>query len=402
MKLVFDDPQLSFELLRTVGHGIYGGSDIGECLTTAYRIKEGDFQSWYEEWLKTADRVRNIADDCLAGGHTVSAREAYLRASNYYRSAEFFLHEDHTDPRILLVWGASRDCFVKAAKLFSPPIEAVEIPYEETSLPAYFMRVDDSGAPRATVIGQTGYDGTGEELYFDIGAAALRRGYNCLVFEGPGQGRVIREQKVYFRPDWEKVVTPVVDYLLTRPEVDSHRMALWGISFGGYLVPRAACYERRIAACIANGGIYDVFDGVVSKWPYPPEDLKEYIRQDPAGFDEACREMAKSSSEMRWAMQDGIWKFGVNTPSEWMNKMAECTLKGIADRIACHLLVCDSETEQFFAGQAQQLYDAVICPKEYMLFTIEESAEEHCQIGAHALQHQRIFDWLDDTMAKIA
>jgi hypothetical protein len=106
MKIVLHDPDFSFQLLRTIGHTVYGGADIGECLSTAYRIKEGNFESWYEEWLKTANRICNIADSCLADSQITSAREAYLRASNYYRSAEFYLHADPTDPRILQTWGS--------------------------------------------------------------------------------------------------------------------------------------------------------------------------------------------------------------------------------------------------------------------------------------------------------
>ena len=402
MKIVFQDPEFSFQLLRAIGNAVYGGADIGECLSTAYRIKEGDFESWYQEWLKTADRVRKIADKCLAGGHRVSAREAYLRASNYYRSAEFYLHGDPSDPRILQTWGKSRECFSKAAQLFSPPFQAVEISYEGTTLPGYFFRVDDSGTPRPTLLLHTGFDGTVEELYFDGGAAALRRGYNCLAFEGPGQGRVIREQKIYFRPDWERVVTPVVDYALTRPEVDPHRIALMGLSLGGYLAPRAAAYEHRIVACIANGGVFDFFEGVTAKYPESPEAIKEHIIQDPSAFDAEMREAARSNSELRWSMEDGMWKFGATSPSEWMLKITDYTLKDCADKITCTTLVIDSEAEQFFGGQAQKLYDALKCPKEFMVFTIEESAEEHCQIGAHALSHQRIFDWLDRTLAEVA
>ena len=79
-------------------------------------------------------------------------------------------------------------------------------------------------------------------------APALERGYNCLTFEGPGQGGVIRKQKIPFRHDWERVVTPVVDYALTRSEViDPTCIALMGISMGGYLAARAAAFEHRIA-----------------------------------------------------------------------------------------------------------------------------------------------------------
>ena len=79
------------QLLRAIGETYYKGADIGECLSTAYRIKEGDFESWHQEWLKTAKRVHKYADESFAAGHKVSAREAYLRASNYYNAAEFLL-----------------------------------------------------------------------------------------------------------------------------------------------------------------------------------------------------------------------------------------------------------------------------------------------------------------------
>jgi pimeloyl-ACP methyl ester carboxylesterase len=401
MNIVFQDPAFAFQLQRTLGYTYYGGADVEECLSTACRIKDGDFESWYEEWLKTADRVCRIADTCLANGDNVSAREAYLRASNYYRTAEFFLHGDPTDPRILETWGKSRECFIKAGKLFSPPFESIEIPYEGTTLPGYFFRVDDSDTPRPTLILQTGYDGTAEELYFGGCAAAQRRGYNCLAFEGPGQGAVIREQNLHFRPDWEKVVTPVVDYALTRPEIDPDRIALMGVSLGGYLAPRAAAYEHCIAACIANGGVFDPFEGVVAKYPEPPEAVKEYIIKNPSAFDAETREEAKSNTYLRWAMEQGMWTFGVTSPSEWMLKFANYTMKGRADKITCPTLVCDGEGDLNSPGQAKKLYDALTCPKEFMLFTVDDAAEQHCQMGAMAISHQRIFDWLDKTFAEI-
>lgn len=401
MKVVFQDPAFSFQLQRTIGYTYYDGADIEECLSTACRIKEGDCESWYEEWLKTADRVCKIADKCLAEGHNVSAREAYLRASNYYRTAEFYLHGDPSDPRILETWGKSRECFIKAGQLFLPPVETVEIPYEGTTLPGYFFRVDDSGTPRPTLIIQTGFDGTAEELYFGGCAAAQRRGYNCLAFEGPGQGRGIREQNLHFRPDWEKVVTPVVDYALTRPEIDPDRIALMGVSFGGYFAPRAAAYEHRIAACIADGGVFDPFDGVASGHHVSPEALKEYIINNSSAYNAEVGEKAKSDTKLRWIMGQGMWTFGAASPSEWMLKLANYTMEGRADKITCPTLVCDGEGDLDYPGQAKKLYDALTCPKEFMLFTVEDAAEQHCQMGAMAISHQRIFDWLDKTFAEI-
>ena len=196
MKIVFQDPTFSLQLLRAMGETYYKGADIGECLSTAYRIKEGDFESWYTEWLKTAKRVHKYAEDCLAAGHKISAREAYLRASNYYRVAEFLLINSE-DPRIQTTWGSSKECFSSAGKLFSPPFESIEIPYEGTTLPGYLYHVKDNinTTPRPTLIVHGGFDSTLEELYTSAAAPALERGCNCLTFEGPGQGGVIRKQK---------------------------------------------------------------------------------------------------------------------------------------------------------------------------------------------------------------
>jgi hypothetical protein len=88
MKFLFDDESFSFETLRTTGFAAYGGADLGEVLTTARHIREGDEASWHEAWKATAQRVAKIGEQALASGHRVSAREALLRASNYYRTLQ--------------------------------------------------------------------------------------------------------------------------------------------------------------------------------------------------------------------------------------------------------------------------------------------------------------------------
>jgi dienelactone hydrolase len=75
------------------------------------------------------------------------------------------------------------------------------------------------------------------------------------------------KQGLVFRPDWEHVVSPVVDYALTRPEVDPQRVALMGASFGGYLAPRATSREHRLAACIADPGEFDLFTALKARLP---------------------------------------------------------------------------------------------------------------------------------------
>ena len=103
MKLILNDPTFSLQLLRAISQTYYKGADIGECLSTAYRIKESDFESWYNEWYKTTKRLHYYAKECLKLRHKISAKEAYLRASNYYRVAEFFII-DPNDVRSLQTW----------------------------------------------------------------------------------------------------------------------------------------------------------------------------------------------------------------------------------------------------------------------------------------------------------
>ncbi|MFH9795155.1 alpha/beta hydrolase family protein [Streptomyces virginiae] len=229
--------QFWYETLRSMSHIAYGGADFGEVVSTGKRITEGDYDSWFVEWTATADRVSGEAEKALAAGHRISARDGFLRASNYYRSAEFFLHGHPCDPRHDHAYDRSVACFRAAAALFTPVIEPVEIPYEDTTLPGYFYRVDDSGTPRPTLIMHNGFDGTAEELHFFGAMAAVERGDNVLAFDGPGMPGPRHHQGPVFRPDWESVITPVVDFAETLPEVDDSRIALVGLSMGGLLAP---------------------------------------------------------------------------------------------------------------------------------------------------------------------
>lgn len=402
MKLVFQDSTFSLQLLRTIGETYYKGADIGECLSTAYRITEGDFESWHREWLKTAQRVNKYADECHAAGHTISARDAYLRASNYYRAAEFLLM-DPTDSRVQTTWGKSKECFSKAATLFSPAFEPIEIPFEGTTLPGYFYRAANGNntdtSSRPTLIAHGGFDSTLEELYTSAAAPALERGYNCLTFEGPGQGGVIRKQKIPFVYDWEKVVSPVVDCALSRTqEVDPRHIALMRISMGGYLAARAAAFEHRIAACILYNGVFDGYDALAST--LPKSLLTEIENGNREIVNTVFEILMDSDTNIKFNMAHGMWTTGLNSPFELIMNSKNYTMKDVTQDIKCPTLVLEAEKDDSFPGQPKRVYDALKCPKKYILFTAEEGAEEHCQCGAAALSNQRIFDWLDETFSE--
>lgn len=395
MKLVFNDPTFSFEVVRAISYSVYGGADIGEVLSTAYKIEEGNFEQWHTEWYKTAERIHGLALEALKKDNRISAKQFFMRASNYYRTAEFFLHGNPEDPRILETWGKSRSTFRQALQ-WDTNVEEVKIPYEGTNLPGYFYRVDDKKRPVLVVHG--GYDSTQEELYLEIVVAALERGYHCLTFEGPGQGAVIREQKLPFRHDWEKVVTPVIDYVLMRPEVDPDRIVLKGISLGGLLAPRAAAFEHRIAALVANDGLFSfqfrkMGEAIQKTIPGANGDMN-----DPVYAANFMKSIMEKNAAVRWALENGMFTFGTSSLVELVEMTEAYTLEGVADKIKCPTLVCEAEEDHAFKGQPQLLMNALTCPTTHMKFTVEEGAEEHCQFGGLLLFNHRLFEWLDETL----
>ena len=214
-----DNVQFWYETVRAFGAASYGGSEFGEVLATAARIRSGNFDSWYDEWNSIAERLAADAAQQL-GGHCISARDSFLRAATYHRTSEFFLHGNPRDPRIANAYRKSVECYKTCAQLFEPPIEPVEIPYEQTTLPGYFHRVDNSDRRRPLLIIHSGFDGSAEEVHVDGARAAVERGYNVLAFDGPGQFGPLHREGLTFRPDWEKVVSPVVDFALKVPGVD--------------------------------------------------------------------------------------------------------------------------------------------------------------------------------------
>jgi pimeloyl-ACP methyl ester carboxylesterase len=385
-----------YETLRAVGFAVDGGADISEVLLTAAAIPEGDEEAWMLEWRVTADRVYQLGQHSLEQGDKVSAREAFLRASNYYRSAEFFVRKDPLhDPNVLELSRLSREALVKAGKLMDGPFEEVSIPFGEHKLPGYLFLVDDSGEPRPTIIFTNGFDSTAEEGYFAIGAAALRRGFNVLAYEGPGQGSVIREKKLPFRPDWEAVLGPVIDFALTRPEVDKTKIVQLGYSLGGYLVARAGAFDHRSAALVLD-------DGLTSLATYPslPEFLVEWIK---SGRDEdaitVLKMLKENDTSTRWALQNGVWVFGVASEPEFVRKTGEYTLTvDHMHKIKTPTLILEGENDPF-KGQATKLASELKCPHKHVLMRSADGSGEHCHVGAMRLLHQNIFDWLEKTLA---
>ena len=397
MKLDFhkmDIGSFPFNCVRTLMVAGTGGAEVNECLLAAERIKDKNEESWVREWASMAEKVSQAAEQAMQSGQAITARQAYMRASNYYRTAMFSLPP--TDDRLFKYLTLSRDSFHQAAKLFSPPIEAVDIPCGDARLPGYFLSAGQSKRP--TLIALNGGDSTNEELVHWIGFAAVARGWNCLVFEGPGQWSALQlNPGLVLRPDYEVPVKAVVDYLTQRDDVDTNHIALIGYSLGATLAARAVAFEKRISACICDGLVIDVNEAWEAVWPPALQKLSGV-------FDTAAAALEKISPELRGFINHHLFAFGVSKPSEVLKAYRPFTIQGLAPQIHCPLLLLYGEGEieqsnEKVALSILRFVKELTCPVAIHMFDYTDGwAASHCQIGALSLAQTVVFDWLDRTV----
>ncbi len=402
---VFEFESFNFEFLNVLGGTFEQIADIGEAFAATTGIVDYDFDSWVSSWVSMGDRLRAIGDEADARGRRVSAREAYARASNYYGVAYWFALGTSEPERTPELWEQAYSAFADFLTRLDRPVEAVEIPYEDTTLPGYAVLVDDSGEVRPWVILQNGSDGSNISMWSFGGAAALRRGYNVLFYDGPGQNAALFRQNLHFRPDWEAVITPVVDFLLARPDVNPEQIALYGISQSGYWAPRAATAEHRLAAVIADPGVHNVATSWTRQLPAEMldalygasgDDLEE-IKQ---AIDQGVNEMLAQDPIANFTLKFRMYPFGTDSLAEILLQLREYNLDGIAGQIECPILITDPEGEDFWPDQSTELADMIGENATLARFTAEEGADLHCEPKAAGRRNQVIFDWLDDTFGR--
>ena len=271
MRHQFADAEFQFGLEIALGAAYRQASDVGEALATADRIADGDADSWVNEWTATAEVCETAGDEADSAGRRVSALSYYRRAATYYATALYRISgiTDYSPERELELWRRQRACWERVVDLQPVPGERISIPYEDTTLEGFFFRAPDAapGEQRPLVVMNNGSDGATSAMWLEGGAAAAERGYHWMTFDGPGQQAALYEQNIPFRHDWEAVLTPVLDAILPRPDVDEDHVALIGVSQAGYWVPRAIAFEHRFAAAVADGGVVDISAGWIKQLP---------------------------------------------------------------------------------------------------------------------------------------
>jgi len=387
---IFKNAEMDVQFMRTLSSMSSGGAEIGECLTVAQLTVDGDINSYANAWHEIAQRVERQAELSLQNRHRKSAKLHYLRSSNYYRSAMSCLSPK--DVRHRENWAKSRDCFEKAGQLFETPFEKCDITYEDKILPCYLLRPTSTNDKLPTLIVATGGEGTTMEMYFWIGAAGLERYYNIMLYEGPGNlSAYYLNQDFIFRENCEAPISKVIDFLVSQSFVDPNKISLIGFSFGGYVVARAAAFEKRIKALIPDSPLRDIhkmFTAVFPKWVFaaiPPQIFNFAIEHFMSKADLAPLEVA-------------LMVGGINKPYEFIEQTKLLSLNGLEKDITCPTLALASEEEGTeFINQAKQFYENIATTnKKFHIFSVDEGAGAHCQMNNFTLMSQVVYDWLDE------
>lgn len=367
--------QFNFQINRVLTYG-----DVA-CDCQLIQSKTAAIET-FDDWEKT----------WVALGNAAEQSNEYLRAAYYFRMAEFFLKS--TDNKKELYYQKCTKYFYKAFDtVLYLNYKKYEIPFEGKFLNCIKIPATNS---KGTVLVCGGYDSFIEEFVLQVRDLALKN-YDVILFEGPGQGRCL-SQNMYFRFDFEKPTTAVLDYF------EIKQCAMVGISWGGYFALRSAAFEKRIKSVVA----YDVMDnGLEVMTNVFPALLCKIIRRayyhKHSNIVNALADRVRQKSVLAdWALSQGMYITGTKTPFAFYENLSHHTLENDTEKITQNVLLLAGEKDHYiplnqFCRLKTRLFHArsVTC----RLFTEAEGGEQHCQIGNHMLAVNYILDWLDEHFA---
>lgn len=384
-----------------LGYIPYGGADFGEVQAVGRAVGDGDDGAFYAAWMAAADRLGARGEAAQKAGQRVTAHESFLRAAVFYGAAYHPLFGAPVDPRLRQAFNRQAETFDQALALREAPAERLHVPFDGIELPAYLVPAEgmvDKVQP--LLILTNGYDATIVDSWLASGVAATRRGYHCLIFDGPGQGGPLYLHGRPLRPDWETVLRAVLDTAVAHPLVDPKRIALSGWSLGGHLALRAATGEPRIAAVIADPGLWSIAEPVpafAASLGVPPEAVAD-LRAVPQEVIETMERAIASDRRLTWSFERrGFWVHGVSDLRGYLEAILPFTLEGRIASICCPALITDAEGDAR-ATSAARVHEALQAQKTLIRFTADEGAGGHCEMMNRSLLNRRVLDWLDATL----
>ena len=338
-----------------------------ELWEAAAKVKEFDFDTWHAEWNRL--------------GRRAESEGRLMHAAYYHRLAEFFL-PDHR-PEKEETYKSFRSCFYRAVE--GEDFERFEVPYGENSLPVMRLKAAEE---KGIILLHGGYDSFMEEFYLES-KKLPPQGYTVIIFEGPGQGRTLRDG-LKMTSEWEKPVAAILDYF------HLEGVTLVGISLGGYLALRAAAYEPRIARVVAYDVVWDALGCFTRHFP---DEFRQMVLDGRKDEVNAAIEAARQTSDLvEWAVSHGMYINGSETPFDYLNTMSRFNTRELSPLIKQDVLVLAGENDHFIPVEYYDLQIKALTNARSVkgrMFTAAEGGDQHCQVGNLDLAWEEIIGWLD-------
>lgn len=381
----FKDVDMDFTFGGLVlGAATTGGAEIGEAYQVAGAIKDGDAASWQAEWIKMAERVQKRGEESFSKKHFESARDQFLRASNYYRLSMLAMMPE--DSRLKTVAQNSRNLTKRAGALMKPAMEYFEVPFEGTVLPGYFRKANNDNKPHKTVLVLGGGETFAEDLVFFLGPQTFERNYNFVTVDLPGQGLLPLQGK-FFRKDMHLAVKAVLDHILKRPEVDPAKLAAIGYSGGGGFVPQAAMHDSRIKAIAMNSCVVDA-EQLFATMPVVRSTPKER-----SGWNSFHANTVKL---VNWR-----WNVPMLEPEKLSKANAGFSFDPQRIKVPGLIIVGEGEYKSDEVKRQQKIcLEGMSHPLKKMVVTpAQEGASSHCVMENRSVVGQVFYDWLDEVFS---
>ncbi len=373
--------EFEFETRRLMWYIPAGGSDFAEVQKTTEKIKEGNYESWYENWL-------NLANQLIQKSYksAISQGMIYLRASRYFQASEFFLHPK--DSRKLDVYNKSVSYFYKGLDLLKVNYQINILNYKGIKLRTVFFPCQENCKGTIFVCG--GFDALLEELYFTNAKSALQEGYNVVLFEGPGQSHAIRQYAATFTPDWDKVCEAVLSYykgICASPNIGI------GLSLGGLLIARAQSQNPNLFDKIV---LYNYFPELSESFKTNIPKLLHHFSdtQFPAILEKIVSLYISCNKFLNWQIEHAKWVFGATSLNQLLHICRD--YKELPLKSPC--LVCLASNDNYYNYELGIKYfnNILSQDKKLIIFNKDNYASDmHCQNGSAYDTNDEIFEWLD-------
>ncbi len=328
--------------------------------------------AWAEEWNAEAVALEARAADATpeTAGHLL------LRAGFYRFTGERFTPPG---PQKRAMGEAAYRSLHAGLRGRHPEIEALEIPYEDTTLPALFMKAPGVTGRAPVVVIFDGMDNAKEMSVLFAGLEFARRGMHTLAIDGPGQGESLRLRGLSARHDYEVAGAAAFEAMAARPDVDAARAVIMGYSFGGYYAVRVAAHEPRYAAGVALTA--------------PHWDLAGFQRAVAEKARAAGQTIAQSNFQFRWVVGTADDEAAIAIAERF-------DVAGPAARVKMPFLVTHGADDRVIpVANAQKLFDALGTPnKALRIFTAEEGGAQHAHVDDRQMGIDHAADWITRTL----